>query len=471
MADDPESGWVDEDNDLACVSAAFLSYEKFALKRVELYERNVSRLQLKGVDAELLGPLLESKIVELKKCISVNQHFLSRVVSAVGFPKPKAEHFEAIGQFEFSKISSALLHVARDWSSEGRLERRQSYGWILTELNRIYPSRDDRDGIEVLVPGCGAGRLVFELARAGYHTQGNEYTAVMLAISDFMLNHAGTWKPSKPEAVNEGAEGEQILATSTISPGNPDISEEPSDDQTQQSPLAKARYPNRPAVGGDGAQARNHNWSLHAVHPWVLSFNNISALDDQTYRVMVPDRCPSNHVGPVRSQSLDESAMDEENQPNDDDTASSRTGGGRGSLTNNTAPMSMCCGEFVQSYGPTNLMAGSQFDVIATCFFIDTARNFTTYLDTIEHLLRDGGRWINIGPLLWHFSDMPNEETVEFTWKEIFLIMRSRGFTVQRFSQVDCIYTAAPRRGMTQLYHCMAFVAEYSPDGQVDLSP
>jgi carnosine N-methyltransferase len=42
-----------------------------------------------------------------------------------------------------------------------------------------------------------------------------------------------------------------------------------------------------------------------------------------------------------------------------------------------------------------------QFDVIVTYFFIDTARNLMGYLDTIQTYLKPGGRWVNLGPLLY----------------------------------------------------------------------
>lgn len=45
------------------------------------------------------------------------------------------------------------------------------------------------------------------------------------------------------------------------------------------------------------------------------------------------------------------------------------------------------------------------FDVIVTCFFIDTATNIYEYLDTIQKLLRSGtGVWINVGPVQWHHN-------------------------------------------------------------------
>ncbi|CBF84632.1 uncharacterized protein ANIA_11151 [Aspergillus nidulans FGSC A4] len=43
----------------------------------------------------------------------------------------------------------------------------------------------------------------------------------------------------------------------------------------------------------------------------------------------------------------------------------------------------------------------STYDIIVTLFFIDTARNLLNYLETIYRLLKPGGRWINLGPLLY----------------------------------------------------------------------
>ena len=42
-----------------------------------------------------------------------------------------------------------------------------------------------------------------------------------------------------------------------------------------------------------------------------------------------------------------------------------------------------------------------KYDVIVTLFFIDTARNLLTYLETVHRLLRPGGTWLNLGPLLY----------------------------------------------------------------------
>jgi carnosine N-methyltransferase len=42
-----------------------------------------------------------------------------------------------------------------------------------------------------------------------------------------------------------------------------------------------------------------------------------------------------------------------------------------------------------------------QYDIIVTLFFIDTARNLISYIENIHRLLRPGGRWINLGPLMY----------------------------------------------------------------------
>ena len=38
------------------------------------------------------------------------------------------------------------------------------------------------------MPGCGLGRLVFEFARLGYKSQGNEFAYFCLLSSNFILN-------------------------------------------------------------------------------------------------------------------------------------------------------------------------------------------------------------------------------------------------------------------------------------------
>ncbi|KAL4947082.1 N2227-like protein-domain-containing protein [Aspergillus filifer] len=55
-------------------------------------------------------------------------------------------------------------------------------------------------------------------------------------------------------------------------------------------------------------------------------------------------------------------------------------------------------GDFTTVFPDTD---SGTYDIIATLFFIDTARNLMSYLETIHRLLKPGGTWINLGPLLY----------------------------------------------------------------------
>lgn len=64
-----------------------------------------------------------------------------------------------------------------------------------------------------------------------------------------------------------------------------------------------------------------------------------------------------------------------------------------------------------------------QYDAITTLFFIDTARNLIAYLETIHSLLKPGGIWVNVGPLLYGTAPL-----VQLSLEEIVLVAESMGF-------------------------------------------
>jgi len=76
----------------------------------------------------------------------------------------------------------------RDWSDEGKEERAECYGKLLTRLEEIYPDREERKKTRVLVPGSGLCRLNFECCHLGFETQGNEFSVHMLLASYVILN-------------------------------------------------------------------------------------------------------------------------------------------------------------------------------------------------------------------------------------------------------------------------------------------
>lgn len=77
------------------------------------------------------------------------------------------------------------------------------------------------------------------------------------------------------------------------------------------------------------------------------------------------------------------------------------------------------------------------WDCVATCFFIDCANNIVQFIEAIYKILKPGGVWINLGPLLYHFSDMPMEDSIEPSYEVVKDIIRGLGFQLEvRKSQI-----------------------------------
>lgn len=111
----------------------------------------------------------------------------------------------------------------------------------------------------------------------------------------------------------------------------------------------------------------------HTLHPFISTFSNHSTRPSHLRGIQIPDIHPASLL--------------------------EYTG---------TDRLSMTAGDFCQSY--KNLGPSQKFNVCATVFFIDTAPNLISYLETIKHLLVDGGVWVNFGPLLWHFEEHTQEQ-------------------------------------------------------------
>ncbi|XP_067172786.1 carnosine N-methyltransferase isoform X3 [Apteryx mantelli] len=107
------------------------------------------------------------------------------------------------------------------------------------------------------------------------------------------------------------------------------------------------------------------------------------------------------------------------------------------------ANFSMTAGDFQEIYSECNT-----WDCIATCFFIDTAHNVIDYIDTIWKILKPGGIWINVGPLLYHFENLANELSIELSYEDIKNVILQYGFRIEpeeEFCQYNSfLYWRAP---------------------------
>ncbi len=130
------------------------------------------------------------------------------------------------------------------------------------------------------------------------------------------------------------------------------------------------------------------NWILNnserknqfEVYPFIHNFSNLKTEDQAFLKVKIPDVCPAE-------------AMTSDKQYD----------------------FSMVAGEFIEVYSKQE----TQWDCVVTCFFLDTAHNVVEYIECISKILKKGGLWVNIGPLLYHYAEQVEEVQLELSWEEI----------------------------------------------------
>ncbi|XP_072521222.1 carnosine N-methyltransferase [Salminus brasiliensis] len=158
------------------------------------------------------------------------------------------------------------------------------------------------------------------------------------------------------------------------------------------------------------------------LYPWIHQFSNNKLSADQTRPVSFPD---------VNPQSL----------PPDSN-------------------FSMTAGDFLEVYTDPDT-----WDCVATCFFIDTAHNVIDYIETIWNILKPGGVWINLGPLLYHFENMANELSIELSYEDIKDVILKYGFQLEvERESVLTTYTENDRSMLKYLYDCVFFVVRKPMD-------
>lgn len=120
-----------------------------------------------------------------------------------------------------------------------------------------------------------------------------------------------------------------------------------------------------------------------------------------------------------------------------------------------TGSMSMAAGDFCEAYGSSYM----EWDAVMTCFFIDTARNIIDYVRTIHKALKPGGLWINIGPLLYHWTEIDDEPSIELSFEEIKPLIEACGFEFEKLERRECLYCTNPNSMMINRYNTVFFIA------------
>lgn len=116
---------------------------------------------------------------------------------------------------------------------------------------------------------------------------------------------------------------------------------------------------------------------------------------------------------------------------------------------------SMAAGDFLECYGREG-----QWDAVAACFFLDTARNVLAYLERIYQILKPGGVLVNFGPLLYHFDDNAAAPSIELCLDELVAAMEAIGFVmIEQQTNLPSDYIADTESMMRTAYACALFVA------------
>ncbi len=182
------------------------------------------------------------------------------------------------------------------------------------------------------------------------------------------------------------------------------------------------------------------------MYPFVHQHVNLMTASDQVRPVSIPDINPASINRTVKSDDVDN-----ENVENDEKAAVI-------AVTNPPADFSMVAGDFVEVYSDENYR--ESFDCVVTCFFIDTAKNVFDYIDVIWKILKKGGVWINLGPLLYHFAEMPGVFSVELTYEELKRVILDRErFAIVDEKRVESGYCNNPKSMLQSIYNSVFFKA------------
>lgn len=167
----------------------------------------------------------------------------------------------------------------------------------------------------------------------------------------------------------------------------------------------------------------------YRIYPYCDVTCNLIDRNDQFAEVAIPDLCAYEAIAELEKQNL-------------------RFG-----------ELSMVAGEFTEAYSKPHQK--KKWSAVATCFFIDTARNIIEYLEIIYELLQPGGYWVNVGPLLYHFASTFDSMSIELSLKEVLDVAEHIGFTLlQAPTTIDTTYTTNQRSMKQLVYRCAFFVLQ-----------
>ncbi|GAA5820698.1 hypothetical protein JCM3770_001457 [Rhodotorula araucariae] len=187
---DNDSAPRSEAHHQATVQATFDSYRRQSLAANQRRRADYYGLPKSHRD---LVPGYNDLLRQVDERLSINAELVQSMVDANPFPPPPDAALDAPAPTEadHERLRSTLRQCVRDWSETGKHERETTYAPILSALEGAFANMaaSEKAEVKVLVPGAGLGRLAWEIVRAGFSCQANEFSLHMLIASHFILNH------------------------------------------------------------------------------------------------------------------------------------------------------------------------------------------------------------------------------------------------------------------------------------------
>lgn len=174
----------------------------------------------------------------------------------------------------------------------------------------------------------------------------------------------------------------------------------------------------------------NHSTKANefTLHPFINTFSNHKSITNQLRPVLIPDVHPASLLAAANDR------------------------------------FSMSASDFICGYN--NPESSETFEVCATVFFIDTAPNLCSYLETIRNLLVPGGVWINFGPLLWHYENHEapkrneGDGSFEISLEEVLELIATYGFRIVKRGNGSTQYVGDVMSMLIYTYESEFWVAE-----------
>lgn len=343
--------------------------EKKISKTAELLEHNAFVLE------EILKPfpissLLESSKVEFHDiCTSFTAEAPSADYSLARYIPPHDGTTKANGdnvneEQPYKEAVQIIAHLTRDWSKEGAVIRDEIYGWIKEQLWRHH-----------------------------YEMILTAESAVMTSpLSPILIPGAGIGRLAFDIAFAHDEE-----CTSDCFVPYPFAVEAMDNSLT----MAAAAHHLFHAHECDVVFRNGNITNIHGqlkLYPFV-SDSHTNEVDTQRRwdSVEIPEESVMKHLHNLHEQ-----------------------------LHHQRPKLSYTIGDFVTTYSSPSKRR--KYGSLVSLFFIDTATNIYEYILTIRHLLRNGGVWVNLGPVQWHSNSQLHPAT-----NELREMIQSVGFQVKHW--------------------------------------